>query len=165
MSCGSWLGEDRTTHPGSFGAEACGSSFISGSVQLHTMGTPQGQNGPLWRRDPESKEHSFRLGWDWGPAGEGPTTRGIAIKGEQESCFVHRLCLAPSELKVAGHFPSLAALELCACQLSQLNPITASSISFGPTEHSLITSPKISIIRTKAPYPKDFSGFLMGDGV
>lgn len=76
--------------------------------------------------------------------------------------------MAPSELKVAGHFSSLAALELHACQLSQLNPITASSISFGPMEHSLITSPKISIIRTKAPYPKDFSrgsggGWSAGD--
>lgn len=107
-------------------------------------------------RVPESKEQLLSLGWDR-PQPEGPTSKGIAIKGEHYSCFVSRLLLAPSELKVAGHFSSPAALEQRACQLSQLNPITASSISFGPMEHSLITSPKISIIRTKAPYPKDFS--------
>lgn len=134
---------------------------MSPSEWLHTHGnTGPDQIGPPRGWNLKSKEQSLGLHWSRSLAGKGQTSRGITIKREQSSCFVNGLCLAPSELKVAGHFSSLAALELHACQLSQLNPITASSISFGPMEHSLITSPKISIIPTKAPhwpYPKEFS--------
>lgn len=58
----------------------------------------------------------------------------------------------------------LTASELQACQLSQLNPITANSISFGPMAHSLLTSPKFSIIPTQAvlrPYPEDFFPWVL----
>lgn len=105
--------------------------------------------------------------------GERLSPKVLAIQGSRKSCFVNQLHWAPSEFEVRGHFSLLIALELRACQLSQLNPITASSISFGPMEHSLITSPKFSIIPTKAPlwpYPEEFSlgaagGWGMGVGL
>lgn len=97
----------------------------------------------------------------------------LAIKGSKISCFVNQLHWAPSEFEVGGRFSLLIASELQACQLSQLNPITVSSISFGPMEHSLRTSPKFSIIPTKAPlwpHPEEFSlgadgGWGMGVGL
>ena len=101
--------------------------------------------------------------------GGGLRSKVLAIKGSRKSCFVNQLHWAPSEFEVGGHFSLLIASELQACQLSQLNPITASSISFGPMEHSLITSPKFSIIPTKAllwSYPEEFSlGTAGGWGV
>lgn len=100
----------------------------------------------------------FKLGQS--PVGGGLSSKVLAIKGSKKSCFVNQLHWDPSEFEVGGHFSLLIASELRACQLSQLNPITASSISFGPMEHSLITSPKFSIILTKAllwPYPEEFS--------
>lgn len=109
----------------------------------------------------------FNLGQ--APVGEGLSSKVFAIKGSRKSCFVNQLHWAPSKFEVGGHFSLLTALELRACQLSQLNPITASSISFGPMEHSLITSPKFSIIPTKAPlwpHPEEFSlGAAGGWGV
>lgn len=101
--------------------------------------------------------------------GEGLSSKVLGTASKQRSCFVNQLHWAPSEFEVGGHISLLIALELRACQLSQLNPITASSFSFGPMEHSLITSPKFSIIPTKAPLwpcPEEFSlGAVGGWGV